>query len=210
MIKVNRMQLEKMLKLNKFSVVLIDSNWNNAGKLLIKRMAFNLITIFFLSMNTMAAEVEVYDFVKNEVYLVSEDKLGPEMMRVSLDGKIYWANANQLTQNTYQHPPFEGELKQRIINIQKELEAVNAQGYAEWEDGFRRDQNPANEIAIWERIVGVYRMFSKNYQDISVKREIYRIAVMCSYSEPSVVLNQVNNQLVSVEVVQEIIAEYYR
>lgn len=177
---------------------------------LLKRSVRNLIIIFFVTVNTMAAEVEVYDFVKNEVYLVSEDKLGPEMMRVSLDGKMYWANANQLTQNTYQHPPFEGELKQRIINIQKELEAVNAQGYAEWEDGFRRDQNPANEIAIWERIVGVYRMFSKNYQDISVKREIYRLTVMCSYSEPSVVLKQVNNQLISANLAQEIITEYYR
>jgi hypothetical protein len=158
----------------------------------------------------MASDVEVYDFVKNEVYLVSEDKLGPEMIRVSLDGKIYWANANQLTQNTYQHPPFEGELKQRILNIQKELETVNSQSYAEWEDGFRRDQNPKDEIAIWERIVAVYRMLSKNYQDISTKREIYRLTVMCSYSQPSVVQKQANNQLVSVEVVQEIIAEYYR
>jgi hypothetical protein len=165
---------------------------------------------FILSVNTMAAEVEVYDFDKNEVYLVSEDKLGPEMMRVSINGKIYWANANQLTQNTYQHLPFEGELKQRIINIQKELEAVNTQSYAEWEDGFRRDQNPESEIAIWERIIGVYRMFSKNYQDVSAKREIYRLAVMCSYSEPSVVLKHANNQLIAVEVIQGIITEYYR
>jgi hypothetical protein len=63
-------------------------------------IAFNSLTIFSLSVNTMAAEVEVYDFVKNEMYLISEDKLGPEMIRVNLDGKIYWANANQLTQNT--------------------------------------------------------------------------------------------------------------
>lgn len=176
----------------------------------IKWIVFKFLIILFLPVTTMASDVEVYDFVKNEVYLVSEEKLGPEMIRVNHDGKIYWANANQLTQNTYQHPPFEGELKQRILNIQKELEAVNSQSYAEWEDGFRRDQNPKDEIAIWERIVSVYRMFSKNYQDISVKREIYRIAVMCSYSEPSVVLKLADSQLISVDVAQEIITEYYR
>ncbi|MDR7088837.1 hypothetical protein [Cellvibrio fibrivorans] len=158
----------------------------------------------------MAKDVEVYDFDTKKVYLVAQEKLGAEMIHINLEGKIYWANSNQLTQNTYQHPPFEGELRQKISNIQKELESVNSQTYAEWEDGFRRDQNPKNEVAIWEHIVSVYRKFSKNYPDVAAKKEIYKIAVLCSYSEESAVLTQANVKVISSQVAQEIIAEYYK
>lgn len=37
------------------------------------------------------------------------------MIRVNLEGKVYWAGSNQLAQNTFQHPPFEDDLKQRIL-----------------------------------------------------------------------------------------------
>ena len=128
------------------------------------------ITTILLSVPIMAKDVEVYDFYTKKVYLVPQETLGAEMIRINLEGKIYWADSNQLTQNTFQHPPFKGELKQRILNIQKELESVNSQTYAEWEDGFRRDQNPKNEIAIWEHIVSVYRKFSKIYPDAAARR----------------------------------------
>ena len=169
-----------------------------------------LITIVLLSVPIMAKDVEVYDFDTKKVYLVPQDTLGPEMIRIDLEGKVYWADSNQLTQNTFQHPPFEGELKQRILNIQKELESVNSQTYVEWEDGFRRDQNPRNEIAIWEHIVSVYQQFQKNYPDVAAKKEIYRIALLCSYSEKSAVLTQANVKLISVQAAQEIIDEYYK
>ncbi len=167
------------------------------------------ITIILLSVPVMAKDVEVYDFDTKKVYLVPQEKLGAEMIRINLEGKLYWANSNQLTQNTYQHPPFEGELKQKISNIQKELESVNSQTYAEWEDGFRRDQNPKNEIAIWEHIVSVYLNFSKIYPDVAAKKEIYKIAVLCSYSEESAVLTQANVKVISPQVAQEIIDECY-
>ncbi len=168
------------------------------------------ITIILFSVPIMAKDVEVYDFDTQKVYLVSQDTLGPEMIRIDLEGKIYWADSNQLTQNTFQHPPFEGELKQRILKIQKELVSVNSQTYAEWEDGFRRDQNPKNEIAIWEHIVNVYQKFSKSYTDVAAKKEIYKIAVLCSYSEESAVLTQANVKVISSKVAQEVIDEYYK
>jgi len=167
-------------------------------------------TVLLLSVTAMAKEVEVYDFDTKKIYLVPQEKLGAEMIRVNLEGKIYWANSNQLKQNSFQHPPFEGELKQKISNIQKSLESVNSQTYAEWEDGFRRDQNPESEIAIWEHIANVYLQFSKNYEDIAAKKEIYRVAVLCSYSEPSVVLSQAKVRVISSKVAQEIITEYYK
>ena len=173
-------------------------------------MKIIVTVILLLSVSAMAKEVEVYDFDTKKIYLVPQEKLGAEMIRVNLEGKIYWANSNQLKQNAFQHPPFEGELKQKISNIQKELESVNSQTYAEWEDGFRRDQNPKSEIAIWEHIVSVYLKFSKNYEDIAAKKEIYRVAVLCSYSESSVVLSQAKVKVISSKVAQEIITEYYK
>jgi hypothetical protein len=166
--------------------------------------------ILLLSVSAMTKEVEVYDFDTKKIYLVPQEKLSAEMIRVNLEGKIYWANSNQLKQNSFQHPPFEGELKQKISNIQKALEAVNSQTYAEWEEGFRRDQNPQSEITIWEHIVNVYLKFSKNHEDIAAKKEIYRVALLCSYSEPSLVLSQANVNVISSKLAQEIITEYYK
>lgn len=168
------------------------------------------IVVLILSGSAMAKNVEVYDFVTKKVSLVPQENLGAEMIRINLDGQIYWANSNQLKQSEIQHPPFEGELKQRILNIQKELEAVYPLTYTEWEEGFRKDRNPKSEIAIWEHIVSVYRKFSKNHPDLAAKSEIYRVVVICSYSEPSVVLSQANVKAISSQLAQEIISEYFK
>lgn len=52
--------------------------------------------VLLLSVTAMTKEVEVYDFDTKKIYLVPQEKLGAEMIRVNLEGKIYWANSNQL------------------------------------------------------------------------------------------------------------------
>lgn len=169
-----------------------------------------LFFFLFLSVGAMAKDVEVYDFDTQKVYLMPEEKLGASMVRINLDGKLYWASSNQLKQGEFQHPVFDGELKEKILNIQRELTLINPQTYAEWEDGFRRDHNPKNEIAIWEHIIQTYSKFSKNVEDLEAKKEIYKIAVICSYSQKSVVLSQAKVKIISSETARAIVDEYYK
>jgi hypothetical protein len=158
----------------------------------------------------MTKYVEVIDIETGKVSKVSSDQIGPGMMLISYEGKEYWADSAQLRQNEYQHGPFEGETRKRIESIMNSLAGVYSLTYEEWEDGFRRDQNPLNEIAIWEYIVSLYQSYAQNISSLATKREIYKIIVTCSYSEPEQVLKLVPIKLLSESQSKEIINAYYK
>ena len=158
----------------------------------------------------MAENVEVINVETGDVSLVPSDKIGPGMVRISYEGKEYWADSAQLQQNEYQHEPFEGEVKARIENIMVSLSEVYPLSYEEWEDGFRRDQNPINEIIIWERIVSVYQSYTNQTSELAIKRDIYSVVVTCSYSEPAQVLNQISLKSLSEAKAKEIVRAYYQ
>jgi len=168
------------------------------------------IIIIIFSVSAMAKDVEVYDLDSNSVTLVPQEELGPEFVRISLEGEIYWADSNKLNQNEHQHPPFTGKRKEKVEFIQKSLAEVNGQSYLEWEDGFRRDANPDNEIAIWGHIIQVYKRHSVDAASQSEKHEIYQVVLVCSYSEPSVVLSQLNLVVLSKDRAGEIVDDYYK
>jgi hypothetical protein len=169
-----------------------------------------IILLFLISEIVMAENVEVIDIETGDVSTVPSDQIGPGMVRVSYEGKEYWADSEQLQQNEYQHEPFQGEMKARIESIMANLSEVYSLSYEEWEDGFRRDQNPLNEMVIWERIVSVYQRFTNKESSLAKKKEIYSVIVTCSYSEPGQVLNQVSLNALSEKQAKEIIRAYYQ
>ena len=75
-----------------------------------KTIIFILLVLPFMAI---AKDVEVYDIDTGKVSLVPQESLGAEYVRIDLEGKIFWADSNKLKQNEYQHPPFEGERKER-------------------------------------------------------------------------------------------------
>jgi len=158
----------------------------------------------------MAENVEVINIETGGVSLVPSGQIGPGMVRINYEGKEYWADSAQLQQNEYQHEPFERKVKARIESIMASLSDVYPLSYQEWEDGFRRDQNPINEIIIWERIVSVYQSYANQTPELAIKSEIYSVVVTCSYSEPDQVLNQVSLKSLSEVKAKEIIRAYYQ
>ncbi|MCJ8314241.1 MAG: hypothetical protein HRU38_05620 [Saccharospirillaceae bacterium] len=158
---------------------------------------------------TMAKNVEVINVNTGDVSLVLSEDIGPGMVRVSYEGKDYWADSAQLQQNVYQFEPFKGLIRERIESIMTGLKEVYPLIYDEWEDGFRRDQNPEIEIAIWERIVSLYQHYSKGSSDLALKKEIYSVLVTCSFSEANQILNQVQLNVLNKDLANEIINAYY-
>jgi hypothetical protein len=173
-------------------------------------MRIYLFLITLLSGHVMAEEVEVLDVETGKVTNVLMSTLGPEMVRVESDGKIYWANVHQLQESDYRHEPFEGERKKNIEFIKASLSEVNSNTYAEWESGFRRDENPDKEIEIWKYIISVYNKYSSIHHTQEQKNDIYLIAVTCSYSNQDVVLGQLTLQSLDIEEAKEIIGAYYK
>ncbi len=156
-----------------------------------------------------AKDVEVYDIDTGKVSLVPQESLGAEYVRIDLEGKIFWADSNKLKQNEYQHPPFEGERKERVSKIHQNLKDVNNNSYLEWEDGFRRDANPDNEIKIWEHIISTYQKYVSELSSQQEKNDIYQVAVVCSYSEEDVVLDQIRISSITKKKAKAIVYDYY-
>jgi|TARA_B110000196_G_C21133460_1_gene659747 hypothetical protein len=157
----------------------------------------------------LAIDVPVYNVKTGEVNSLPQEDLGPEMVRVRLEGEIFWIDSNDLNPSKYQHPVFEGDRKKRVQTILTKLEEVYPQTYEEWEDGFRRDTNPDNEISIWERITSVYRKHSDNVNSLELKKEIFRVALICSYSTPDVVLSQAGIEKLKKSDAEKIIRDFY-
>jgi len=59
--------------------------------------------------------------------------------------------------------------------------------FEEWEDGFRRDANAEEEIAIWSYAADVYRAFADNEVSPERRRDIYRVIVTCLTASPDTV-----------------------
>ncbi len=157
----------------------------------------------------MAENVEVYDIDTKSIRLVPQENLGPEMVRIELNGRIMWTDGNKLKPNDYQHDPFEGVRKERVMFIMRSLAEVYPQTYDEWEDGFRRDQDPDNEISIWEYIINIYEKHSHFVESPQKKKEIFYVTARCSTSEAIKVLNQVDLSVLPIKEAKDIISDYY-
>lgn len=54
------------------------------------------------------------------------------------------------------HPPFDAELRERMVKLKAALDEVYNPTLEQWEDEFRRDLNMAREIVLWERMAAAY------------------------------------------------------
>src|SRR5438270_6682324 len=103
--------------------------------------------------------VDLYDFPSKQIRRVPIGDLPSHFIRVKIDGieNVCWADPNQLTQGSYQHPPFDAQrraLLQRLIDDLSEVYPMTLEG---WEDGFRRDRNPDSEMKLWLDVAEAYR-----------------------------------------------------
>lgn len=69
---------------------------------------------------------------------------------------------DQIKEGACRSPPFSSELKNKIERIQKAFSEHSAMTLEDWEDGFRRDANPASEIGVLLHCVEVYEQFAKS------------------------------------------------
>jgi len=126
--------------------------------------------------------VNVYDFQTKRTSTIPAAELAPGMVRVQLEGgEVVWAKATDLKQGPFRHPPFEGEARDLVVQIQKSLEEVYPHTYEFWEDGFRRDANAEREIALWLHISRIHGEFAKTRTtSLAERREAFKVLVGCS------------------------------
>jgi hypothetical protein len=144
--------------------------------------------------------VDVYDFATRSVHRIPARELAPNMVQVQLEGVpgVVWVDARELNANSYQHPPFTEEIRDILRQIMASIGEVYPLSLEQWEDGFRRDANPEQEIALWLHVAEVYRRLTAG-ADLSQeqKTDYFRVLVGCMNSPREHVLQVVTLQEIS-------------
>ena len=102
-----------------------------------------------------------------------------------IDG-VVWVLPDQLQvqQGEFQHPPFEEDVRAYIRQIKETFAEHRSLSFEEWEDGFRRDANPAREIAIWSHAADIYTAFTESEPSAERRKDVYRCIVACLTTGP--------------------------
>lgn len=155
--------------------------------------------------------VTIHD-MKTKVYTdIPAAELAPGMVEVQIEGgRRAWVDASQIKMNNeFKHPPFEGKLRDDIIFIQKICSDFYGDSYKFWEDGFRKDQTPEKEIAIWMNIAKTFKKFGKIKSKIT-RKEVFRLLSTCCNSDPALLEMVFESTVLSEKAVRLISTYYYK
>jgi hypothetical protein len=152
--------------------------------------------------------VRVYDPMTATVRLMPAAELAPGMVAATVRGVsgVVWVDATQLEEGRHRHPPLSPVLRSQIWRIYHALWDVYPQTVEEWEDGFRRDVDPAMEIAIWLHIAQAYdAVTASRALTPAQKRDYFNVLVACSMTPREHLFSTVALQAISREDAEEAI-----
>lgn len=156
--------------------------------------------------------VNLLDTTTHTVIRMPACELAPGMIQVKIDGieGLVWVNANDLKRSEYRHPPFCEEIRDYFREIKGSLDEFYCLSIEEWEDGFRRDNNPEKEIAIWSHLSDIYRSLTTT-RDLSYdqRHDYFKILLTCLNSPREHVLNVFQPTAISIEEAKDVIAQFY-
>jgi hypothetical protein len=125
-------------------------------------------------------------FADGKVVMIPRSELAPGSVQASvvgINGRV-WLDASKVGMGPIRHPPFDEGVREFVRQIQATFAEHRPMTFEEWEDGFRRDTNPAQEIAIFLRAARIYAEFAGNEPDAGRRAEIYRCLTNCMVTGP--------------------------
>lgn len=156
--------------------------------------------------------VRVYDFATGEITTIPASELAAGMVRICLDGsdEILWADSAQLKPADHRHPPFVGALREKILYIEQSLADVYSKTYEDWEDGFRRDMHPDQEIDLWVHVCRCLGVFVERHSLAPDERqEAFWILAACLNSTPSTVFEIASVEFLGRALAQELVDAFF-
>lgn len=121
--------------------------------------------------------VRVYDLETKIITEIPADELASGMVRARVEGIVgeVWIDAEQVRSNQPKHE-FDDEFMDLFREIKAGLDEVYPLSIEEWADGFSRDSNPEQEIAVWLTIAQLYREFvTPRSLSLSGKKDVFGI-----------------------------------
>ena len=141
--------------------------------------------------------VRVRNLETNQTITIPAGELAPGMLRVMLKkgpdepgGEEVWVDVAQRLalggKAPYQHPPLSDDLRNVLPELQETFHDVYPRTLEEWADGFRRDLQPEQEIALWLHMARVFRHFTEG-RDLSTdqRQDIFDVILACVNNGPA-------------------------
>jgi len=159
----------------------------------------------------MEETVRFYDVESGKVITIPAAELAPGAVRAQVEGieGIVWLLPEKLQQSEIQHPPFDGEVREYIRQIQETFAEHRLLSFEEWEDGFRRDADPAPEIAIWLHASDVYTQFAGDESDAARRRDIYRCLIACMTASRDTIWRVYMPEVLSRPEAEQVVNRFY-
>jgi hypothetical protein len=162
----------------------------------------------------MSKTVRVYDSATKKINTIPAAELAPGMVEAQVEGVgLVWINSAEVKGGgKFKHTPFEPELRDFIEReIQKPLTDVWPKTLTQWEDNFRRDAEPEQEIGVWRRIAERFAEFSKSERlNQAQRQECFAIMLHCSTVSPEQILEVVPLKALTREQAQRAIETYLK
>ncbi len=151
------------------------------------------------------------DVENRRVVRIPAAELPPGAIQVRLQHseEIVWAMPDQLSAGPIRHPEFDEDVRNYIRRIQAVFAEHRPLSFEEWEEGFRRDMNPAQEIAIWVRAAEVYTTFAERDTDAARRQDIFRCVVACMSTTRDEVWRVLRPQTLSRVEAEQIVRQYF-
>jgi hypothetical protein len=126
-----------------------------------------------------------------------------------IDG-VVWVAPDQLQQSEIRHPPCDEQIRARIRLIQDAFAEHRRLSFDEWEDGFRRDTHPVQEVALWLHAGEVYSTFAASEPSAERRKDIYRCIIACLTSGPDGVWHVLQPAILSRAEAKQVVDCFFR
>ena len=160
--------------------------------------------------------VNVFDFKTQTTTTIPAAELAPGMVQITIQGRegIFWANlsdaASGLLPSPFRHPPFDKKIKGKLRKIMGLLKEVHSLSLKEWEDGFRRDQNPEEQIESWLEVASHYEDLNKQFAlNHDQKMELFNLLLQCSINPYEHITKVFEPKELTPEITKAVIEVYY-
>lgn len=156
--------------------------------------------------------VPFYDVESGTLVTIPAEELAPGAIRARVHGidGIVWLLPDKIVSSPISHPLFPESERQRIRRIQETFAEHRPLSCDEWEDEFRRDADPAPEIAIWSHAADVYADSIAGHQWSEAERdEVYGVILTCMMASSETIWRVLSLSVLDRKQAEEIIGRVY-
>jgi hypothetical protein len=155
--------------------------------------------------------VRFYDVEYGRVVEIPAAELRPGAIQAQLEGTegLVWLLPEQLQLGTIKHPPFDEGIRAYIHQIHEAFAEHRQLSFEEWEDGFRRDNHPEQEIALWSHAADVYAEFAGGEPSPARRRDVYQCITACLTTGPDAVWYVLRPDVLTKAEAEQVVNRFY-